>query len=185
MRRKKKRRKKAVFEFRKKDALRVLKFLIRFNLFAIPLYLIIISGFQWGFLKDLTTDISFFLLRTTGIDASLSGNMISIPAEGGSFAATIDWDCTGWKSMFALFALIFATDFSLRKKLYGLVLIPLVYLANILRIWFMFYFVSNFGLLYYDIVHSLVWSWGLILIILILWVVWMKTFRDTGNKLSG
>jgi len=141
------------------------------------LYLIIISGFQLGFLKDLTTGFSFALLRTTGIDASLSGNLIAVPIENGSFAAVIDWDCTGWKSMLALFALIFATDFSLRKKLYGLVFIPLVYFVNMLRIWFMFYFVSGFGLLYYNIVHAIIWSWGLIVVILVFWVMWMKIFK--------
>ena len=160
MKKKSRKQRKKKFEFSKKDAFKILVFLIKFNLFAIPLYLIIISGFQLSFLKDLTTDISFFLLKFTGIDASLSGNIISIPIKDGSFAATIDWDCTGWKSMLALFALIFATDFSLRKRLYGLVFIPLVYLVNLLRIWFMFYFVSSFGLLYYNIVHTLVWSWG-------------------------
>ena len=161
----------------KKDAYRILIFLVKFNLFAIPLYLIIISGFQLGFLKDLTTGFSFALLRTTGIDASLSGNLIAVPIENGSFAAVIDWDCTGWKSMLALFALIFATDFSLRKKLYGLVFIPLVYFVNMLRIWFMFYFVSGFGLLYYNIVHAIIWSWGLIVVILVFWVMWMKIFK--------
>ena len=165
------------FELNRKDAFRILKFLIRFNLFAIPLYLIIISGFQLGFLKDLTTDLSLVLMKITGMDASLSGNLISIPVENGSFAAIIDWDCTGWKSMLALFALIFATDFSLRKKLYGLVFIPIVYMVNLLRIWFMFYFVSGFGLLYYDIVHAIVWSWGLIFVILVFWVIWMRFFK--------
>ena len=161
----------------RKDALRILTFLIKFNLLAIPLYLIIVSGFQLGFLKDVTADFTFHMLRLTGIDASIAGNIISIPAENGVFAARIDWDCTGWKSMFALFALIFATDFSLRKKMRGLVLIPAVYLVNLLRIWFMFLFVSDFGLAYYDIVHATVWSWGLILTVLIFWVVWMRFFK--------
>ncbi len=161
----------------KKDAFRILKFLVRFNLFAIPLYLIIVSGFQLGFLKDATADFTFHMLRLTGIDASITGNLISIPAENGVFAARIDWDCTGWKSMFALFALIFATDFSMRKKLHGLVLIPAVYIVNLLRIWFMFLFVSDFGLAYYDIVHATIWSWGLILTVLVLWVVWMRFFK--------
>jgi exosortase/archaeosortase family protein len=161
----------------KKEALRILKFLIRFNLFAIPLYLIIISGLHLGFLEDATAGFTFHLLRLTGIDASIDGNIISIPAENGVFSARIDWDCTGWKSMFALFALIFATDFSLRKELRGLVLIPAVYIVNLFRIWFMFLFVSDFGLAYYDIVHATIWSWGLILTVLVFWGVWMRFFK--------
>jgi exosortase/archaeosortase family protein len=169
-------RKKLLLKFNK-NAPRILNFLIRFNLFAIPMYLIILSGFQLGFLKDVTAGTSFFLLGLTGIDASMSDDIISVPVENGVFAARIDWDCTGWKSMFALFALIFATDFSLRKRLAGLVFIPLVYLVNLLRIWFMFYFVANFGLAHYTIVHATIWSWGLILTILIFWIVWIRFFK--------
>ena len=172
-----KQKKRFLFKISKKHGFQILKFLIRFNLFAIPLYLIIISGFQLVFLKDITTHLSLSLLRFTGIDASLSGNSILVPLEADSFAAVIDWDCTGWKSMFALFALIFATDFSLRKKLHGLIFIPLVYLVNLIRIWFMFYFVSSFGLLYYDLVHATLWSWGLILTIIAFWVVWIRVFK--------
>ena len=64
-------------------------------------------------------------------------------------------------------------------KLYGLVFIPAVYLANLVRIWFMFFFVSKFGLYYYDFVHATLWSWGLILTILVFWVIWIRVFKAT------
>ncbi|MFH0832448.1 MAG: archaeosortase/exosortase family protein [Candidatus Aenigmatarchaeota archaeon] len=160
---------------------RILGFLLKFNIFAIPLYLIILSGFQSPFLINLTTDFSFSLIHFSGIDATRNG-LISVPTQDGEFAASIDWDCTGWKSMLALFALIFATDFGLRKKLYGLALIPVVYAVNIARIWFMFFYVSSFGTAHYQFVHATVWSWGLILTILVLWVVWMRRFPDKKHK---
>ena len=164
--------KKHFFIIDKKQGFQLLRFLIKFNLFAIPLYIILISGFQLDLLKDITAGLSFLLLKATGIDAALSGNLISLPTS--SFAASIDWDCTGCKSMLAFFALVFATDFPIRKKLYGLLFVPLIYIVNLLRIWFMFFFVANFGLAHYDILHSTIWSWGLIAAILIFWLVWMK-----------
>src|SRR3990167_2952024 len=77
------------------------KFLIKFNLLAIPLYIAIIFGIEIQFLKDITSGIIYSLLHATGMNAAaLPNNMISIPIEGGSWAASIDWDCTGWKSMY-------------------------------------------------------------------------------------
>jgi len=154
--------------------LRMLVFLIKFNLFAIPLYLIILSGFQWAFLKEATAGSVFVMLRISGIDASIENSYIAVPMSNGSFVASIDWDCTGWKSMFALFALIFATDFPLRRKLAGLVLLPVIYSINLVRIWFMFFFASVYGLAYYSILHATIWSLGLITAILILWIIWLK-----------
>ncbi len=159
----------------------VLKFLVKFNLFAIPLYLILFSGYQSRLLMDVTTDISYAAIKAA-MPAERSGPNMIIPVEGGFWSAYVSWDSTGWKSMLALFALIFATDFSLRKKMLGLVFIPLVYAVNILRIWFMFFFVHNYGTGIFPLVHATVWSWGLIITILVLWVAWMKKIPDTGLK---
>src|SRR3989344_2790729 len=106
-----------------KQLMRVLKFIVKFNLFAIPLYLVLI---------------------------------------------------TGWKSMLALFALIMATDFRLKRKAFGMILIPVVFFINLLRILFMFFWVKTFDLAHYQTLHSLIWSCGLILTIVLLWFVWMK-----------
>lgn len=162
-----------------KRLIRALVFLFRFNLFAIPLYLMLLSGFQLALLKDITSYTAYGMLKITGIEAEISGSVITVPAEGGFFLASVDWDCTGWKSMLALFALIFATDFPLRRKMAGLVLIPAVYIINLIRIWFMFFFVSNFGVAYYSFVHATIWSLGLMAAVLGLWVLWLKT--DLSN----
>jgi exosortase/archaeosortase family protein len=168
----------AKFSKRNKKLVKVLTFLILLNVFSIPLYAIVISGFEFQPLKSLTAGSALFLLRLTGMDASLSTEavnpVISMPVSGGQWAAVISWDCTGWKSMLALFALVFATPFVLSKKLFGLVLIPLIYIINIARIWFMFFYVNTFGFNFYSIIHSIVWSWGLLVMMLIIWVVWAK-----------
>jgi exosortase/archaeosortase family protein len=157
-----------------KKLIRMLVFLVKFNLLAIPMYLIILSGFQWIPLKETTAGLAYDMLRITGINANLEDSVITVPMNDNYFIASIDWDCTGWKSMFALFALIFATGFPLRRKLAGLVLLPVLYFINIVRIWFMFYFASVYGIAYFDMVHATIWSWGLITAILILWIIWLK-----------
>lgn len=151
----------------------LLMFLIRFNIFAIPLYFILLTGMMSEPLMQLTTQLAFVLLRATGISASLNDNIISVSVSNGSFGAYVSWDSTGWKSMLALAALIFATSFSLRKKLFGLLLLPVVYCINILRIWFMF-FIVTIDASYFELAHLTIWSWGLIFTILLLWIVWMK-----------
>lgn len=165
----------AHFIIKKINSSASLMFLIRFNAFAIPLYLILITGAKFEPLMQLTTQVAFSLLRATGISAELHDSVISVPTDSGSFGAYVSWDSTGWKSMLALAALIFATGFSLRKKMHGLLLIPLVYLINILRIWFMF-FIVTINAAYFELAHITIWSWGLIFTILLLWIIWMKKF---------
>lgn len=162
----------------------LLMFLIRFNIFAVPLYVILLSGAKFEPLMQLTTQLAFAALRLTGMNAHISGSIISVPATGGAFGAYVSWDSTGWKSMLALAALIFATTFSLRKKLFGLLLLPVVYFVNILRIWFMF-FVATVNAAYFDIAHLTVWSWGLIFTILALWIIWMRKFPESSMSGAG
>jgi exosortase/archaeosortase family protein len=154
--------------------LKITKFLIKFNLFSIPLYLIILTGATWPALMRVTEGISFSLLRFIGVDASVSGGFIVVPVINGNFAATVSWDSTGWKSILAFFALVFATEFPLRKKLIGMLFIPVIYFVNILRIVFMFFFVSRYDVAYYNLLHATLWSWGLIITIFVLWAAWMK-----------
>ncbi|MEM7819696.1 MAG: exosortase/archaeosortase family protein [Candidatus Aenigmatarchaeota archaeon] len=160
-----------------KNLHRILKFLVLFNIFAIPLYVIIFSGIEWYSLKKFTSNIVFASLQLTGMNPEIDGLLISIPIKDGKWAANIDWDCVGWKSMIAFFALVMATDFSKRKKLFGMLFIPVIYFINILRIWFMFLYVRIYDLTYYNIIHAIVWGWGLIIIVLILWVLWMKYIK--------
>jgi exosortase/archaeosortase family protein len=150
-------------------------FLVRFNIFAVPLYIILITGIKFEPLMQFTTYMAFELLRFTSIDAHLRNNIISVPVSNGNFGAYVSWDSTAWKSMLALAALVFATTFPLRKKLMGLLLVPIVYLVNIVRIWFMF-FIVTIDVSYFELAHITIWSWGLIFTILLLWALWMKKF---------
>jgi len=159
---------------RRKILSRVLKFFIKLNIFAIPLYLILITTYQSAEFMQFTASASYGIMKATGIPATIDGTLIKIPLDNGSFAAYVSWDSTGWKSLLAFFALVFATDFSWRKKLYGLFFLPIIYFINVLRIVFMFYAVHNFGAESFDFFHATLWSWGLIFTILLFWVIWLR-----------
>ncbi len=149
-----------------------LKFIVRFNVFALPLYIIALLGWQLDALIQLTEFLARSLLSATGISHSVLNNLIVLPVQNGSWAAFINWECTGWKAMYAFFALVMATPVAMERKWKALVLIPLIYAINIIRIWFMFFYVANFGVEFYPFVHAVIWSWGLILVIVGLWFWW-------------
>ena len=154
--------------------IRVLKFFIKFNLFAIPLYVILYEGWTLPELQKAIADFTMYALTSLGLNPTLDGLIISIPVRNGDWAAVINWDCTGWKSMLAFFALVMATDYPNKRKMLGLLLLPVIFAVNLARIIFMFLWVHWFDLANYQLVHSVVWSWGLILTILTLWLIWMK-----------
>lgn len=153
---------------------RTARFFVRFNILAIPLYAILLTNWQSIAAQKVTADITLWMLHSTGFEAAADGLLISIPILNGQWAAFISWDCTGWKAMLALFALIFATEAHRRKKLFGLTFFGILFLINLVRIWFMFWYVSAFDIAHYSLVHDLVWSWGLIFSILALWLAWAK-----------
>ena len=155
----------------------LLNFLIRLNIFAIPLYIILYFNLSLPQLQYAIANITTYLLSSAGFSPSIDGLLISIPIRDGTWAAVISWDCTAWKSMLAFLALVIATNYKSGNKLKGLVLfIPLIFIVNIMRIFFMFYYVRTFDLQHYSLVHAVVWSWGMIAVILVFWIVWMKFF---------
>lgn len=174
-------RKKQKFIITNKDLILIVKFLILFNIFLIPFYVILLSGAELYELKVFTADVTYSLLDSSGMNPERDGLLVSIPIKDGKWAASMDWDCTAWKSMLAFFALVmavgFTANFTWKKKLIGLIFIPIIYFVNILRIWFMFFFVKAYDLAYFDIVHAIVWSWGMIFVILVFWFLWMKYIR--------
>lgn len=154
---------------------RILKFLVKFNLFAVPLYVALILSIQFPQLQVWMAQLTEQMLLETGIAAERSGTYITIPIAGGSWGAFINWECTAWKSFLAAFALIMATDFAMNKKVRGLaVIIPALFVVNLVRILFMFHFVHSYDLMFYQLVHTVIWSWGLILAILAMWTGWVR-----------
>jgi len=157
--------------------IQLLNFLIRLNIFAIPLYIILIFDLSLPGLQKMIADFTYYLLALAGMNPTINDLFISIPIKDGTWGAFINWDCTGWKSMLAFFALVMSVDRESRTKINGISLfIPIIFIINLFRIFFMFFYVKAFDLAYFEIVHAAVWSWGLIIVVLVFWVVWMKKF---------
>jgi exosortase/archaeosortase family protein len=87
----------------------------------------------------------------------------------------ISMDCTGWKSLYTLFALALVTPgIKLNKKGIFLALsLPLLFSINIARIVITIY-LSLLEPEIFSFLHDILWSWGLIIAILGFWLSWLK-----------
>jgi len=153
----------------------ILIFLLKFNLLAIPLYLLIFLNFSYPPLQEFVATIAFHLLKFMNVEASLKSS--TILAVKGLNVAFIDvsMDCTGWKSLYALFALTISTPkIKIKKKLVFLLFsLPCIFFFNIFRIAFTTY-VYLMNPQSFEFVHNFFWQWGLILTILFSWVIFLK-----------
>ncbi len=145
-------------------------FLLRLNLFLIPLYVVETLRLEWQPLTALVSSIISALIP----GSSVGNNIITFAVREGSFAMAIDWDCTGWKSMLFFLALVLAVKSDKRSKILGLAFLPAIFAVNILRIWSIAYALSVYGTGSFDMLHSVIWSFGSIAVVLAFWLLWMK-----------
>lgn len=76
------------------------------------------------------------MLSASGVAVNQTGTFIAVSTITGRLTVEVIKDCVGWKSMLALFGLIFATpDVDMRKRIIGFALgAPFIFAANIFRI---------------------------------------------------
>lgn len=86
--------------------------------------------------------------------------------------------CTALRSILAFGALVIASPKKWASKKSALLLLPIIYEANILRI-VTLVIVSLTSPALLEIVHIILWREGLIALIIILWVYWL----DRGDML--
>ncbi|MBI4162193.1 MAG: archaeosortase/exosortase family protein [Candidatus Aenigmarchaeota archaeon] len=151
----------------------VFAFLIKFNLFALPMYAAILLEFDFYILQQFTANIVYSLLQFLNFSPVIDGVMITIPVQNGTWAALMSSACTGWKSALLFLALVAATPGkSMHVKKIALIFVPIILVVNIIRIVFMFW-VASADLAYFELAHSLIWSWGMIFTVFGLWILWM------------
>lgn len=157
-----------------KSLWRTFLFLIRLLILSIPLYMILSLPGLLLPLQSLVTHNSVSLLSLS-YPVSYENVLIEIQSPGNEFQFVVSEDCTGWKSMLFLFALIFATlGVSLRKRLLGLVIgIPVIYLGNLFRILLIVLIQQNWGAPAAELFHVYFWSLGLIALVLLAWGLWL------------
>jgi exosortase/archaeosortase family protein len=167
----------------------LLLFLIKFNILAIPMYLVLLLNLSYPPLQTFLTDITYRNLNLMGYHATLVNSPASeVPLIFFSDQfpkVQISWDSTGWKSMYALLALTIATPFSdfKRKIRFLAVGIPSIFLLNYLRIITTILISLTFGVQYFEVVHTLLWREGLILAVITIWYLWLKKVKyNIGQK---
>jgi exosortase/archaeosortase family protein len=166
-----------------KKVLEVLMFLIKFNLLAIPLYLAIFFNFSVPQLQNFLASLISFFLKALRYDAINKDFTISILHLNKLNQIEISWDCTGWKSLYALFALTLATPANLIKKIKFLIFaLPGLFLINLARILTTIIFCLSYGFNYFEIIHTFFWRWGLVFLVPLIWIAWIKTLYFKKSK---
>jgi len=176
---------------RQKKLMEILLFLLKILIFAIPLHFILVfPGILFPFQEMVSMNVHF-LLNFMGLEAARDGFLLTI-AGGNPFVFFISGDCTGWKSVLFLTALIFAVPGVLRKKRFiGLAAgMPLIYAGNIIRILVVVGTQQAFGTSAANLIHDYLWQAGLIALVLVIWISWLVwagkleiTFLKRFNKL--
>ena len=153
----------------------VLIFLLVLNLLSIPLYIALYTNFSFEPLQQLNAEIVSATLRFVGSVSNPEDFIVNIATDGIQ-GIEISWDSTGWKSMYAVAALILATPaVKVSKKLKAVFIsVGIIFAVNYLRITTTILISAMFGFNLFDIVHTVLWREGLILAVVAVWVVWMR-----------
>lgn len=153
-------------------------FLIKILILAIPLYVILsFQGLLYP-LQELVSRNVYLILKYLGFQATRHDFLITIHGVN-PFLFLVSEDCTGWKSMLFLTALILAVPkVSWIKRLLGMTFgISLIYLGNLLRILAIVHIEQVYGLELANLIHDYLWQAGMISLVLLIWVAWLVWTR--------
>jgi len=158
---------------KKKVMIDVFFFLVKFNLFLIPFYAIIYFDISFYPQQIEFTNFLAWVLRALKYPVETSGFMMYIGES--KYPIDISRDCIGWKSIYSIFALVFATTGKIKDKLKFLVIwIPVLFVINIFRVLITMLIGLNFGLQYLEIIHTFLWQEVMIFAVLAIFYLWLK-----------
>ena len=159
-------------------------FLIKFNLLAIPMYIILLTGIEFYPLQIVLADLVHGIITALGYEAVKNGIVLTFVSQ--PFIATIVMgvDCTAWKSMYALAALMLASPVANDKKKLKYILLGVlfVFALNIVRLVTTVLIGYEFGMEYLNIVHTLLWREGMIFAVIAIWLLWIKKQKVIFRK---
>lgn len=152
-----------------------LVFLVRLMLLSLPLYFVIYTSVSMLPVQASVASQSAWILNMIGFRASQAGTGIVVSASP-PFAFDISRDCTAWKSMLFLFALVFSVPaVALKKRLAGLAFgIPAIWAGNLIRIIVTVLTGLSYGMQTASFLHNILWQFGLIALVLGIWIVWWR-----------
>ncbi|MBI2005460.1 MAG: archaeosortase/exosortase family protein [Candidatus Aenigmarchaeota archaeon] len=162
----------------------VVIFLATFNLLAIPLYIGIYTNFSFDPLKELNARMVSATLNFFGYNTHPDGSMVNLVSDDVTQKIDISWDSTGWKSMYAIAALIMSTPISKisRRMKFALVGVASIFLINYIRLVTTILISVRFGFDLFDIIHTVLWREGLILAVVGIWLVWVRMEKYNIGK---
>ncbi|MBU4301049.1 MAG: archaeosortase/exosortase family protein [Nanoarchaeota archaeon] len=169
-----------------KKLLNIFIFLTAFTALSLPLHFLLWVNFDATPMQVIVASSVKKLLEASGIAVSQSGLFLSMITKTGPLTVQIIKDCVGWKSVLALFGLIFATPkIEMNKRIYGLIAgTPIILAGNILRIYATIYVTVYGGLEYWEITHTYLWQEGLIVLVIATWYIWLRICKNNRSKLS-
>ena len=153
-------------------------FLAKLIIFSIPLYIVIWFNISFNPIQDFLTYHVFHFLRFFNVQVSRDGFNLIFQ----NFSIVINKDCIGWKGMLFFLALVLSTKSTWKKRLVGLLVgIPAVFSVNVLRIIFMIWVGFNIPGMF-SIFHDILWQGSMIFLVLVLWLMWWKTYLIKPDK---
>ncbi len=159
-------------------------FLLRFLVLAIPLHVLLWLNFDAHMLQVVTVNSVSFLLSLFNVTHRVIDVFLIVDPGSVPWTIEIIKDCVGWKSFMAVCALIFAVrKVSAKKRIKGiLIAAPIIFAGNIFRIFTSIYLSVTFGYKWFDFIHNILWQWGLIALVILIWWVWLEKIADIGTK---
>ncbi|EOD42758.1 Exosortase [Candidatus Nanobsidianus stetteri] len=146
-------------------------FFINMLIYSIPLFLFsyYYIVLPYNFLINYSEIISK-ILYYSHINFTLENNVVYIK----NISFIIDQECTGFKSIFGIFALIFSTPIlNIKKKIYYFIIFsPILFILNIFRLWSVFYFYYIFNINPYFL-HNFLWEIFTTLFLIIFWLIFL------------
>ena len=157
-----------------------LLFIAKLIIFSIPLYIILnLQGLLLP-LQMLVTNNVYLILKSIGFNAMKNGILLT----GEGIAFFISEDCTGWKSMLFLAALLFAVPkVPKMKRFIGLLIgIPIIYIGNLYRILLVVFVWKVYGQGASNLLHDYLWQIGLVSLVLVIWIIWLLWIGRIGRN---
>ena len=125
-------------------------------------------------LQSVLAQIIGGMLGSAGIISQVDG----ISVLTGQAEYVITQDCLGWKSMAAFLGLIYAsTERTLEHLTFILQGLVILVIANIVRVYTTVVLAER-GIISFELIHGVLWRWSLTLLVLGLWIYWMKDLKE-------
>ncbi|MFH7880404.1 MAG: exosortase/archaeosortase family protein [Candidatus Aenigmatarchaeota archaeon] len=157
------------------------EFIFILLLLLIPFYILIIYNFEILSFKVFQAKLVSFLFSFIKVNVIVEENYLIINDS----IFEISWDSTGWKSMYILLALIFATPLKFRNKYkYILIAIPATIFINLLRLFITIYstIILNID---FNFFHLFLWRYFMGIYVLAFWFLFIYNQKyNIGKELT-